>query len=66
MLSHCLKWRIYAEYKSPKVVKTKNWRTMVLSNCDVCSNKKSRCFKEPEAKMLLGSGLSTIIDPLLI
>ena len=34
------------EYVDPKVLKTKNGRTMLLSKCAVCSNKKPRFMKE--------------------
>ena len=38
-----------------KVVKTKNFRLMMKSQCSVCGNKKSRFVKEQEAKRLLSS-----------
>ena len=39
--------------KNPKVVKTKNERTMPSSNCAVSVSKKSRFIKEQEAKGML-------------
>ena len=39
--------------KSPRIVKTKNGRRMVLSNCSVCNSKKLRFTTEPEANGLL-------------
>ena len=53
MLSYCLKCKRYTESKNPKVVKTKNERIMVLSNCAVCDSIKFRFIKEQEAKGLL-------------
>ena len=37
---YCLKCRKGAESKSPKVVKTKNGKIMLLSKCEVCVSKK--------------------------
>ena len=53
MLSYCLKCKRYTESKNPKVVKTKNERIMVLSNCAVCDSIKLRFIKEQESKGLL-------------
>ena len=39
MLSHCLKCRKNTESKSPKVVRTKNGRIMLLSKCSVLHTK---------------------------
>ena len=55
MLSYCLKCRKNTEIKNPKVVKTKNGRTMLSSNCAVCGCKKSKFIKEQEASVLLSS-----------
>ena len=42
MKSNCLKCRKDTENINPKVSKTSNNRTMVLSNCKICRSKKSR------------------------
>ena len=55
MLSYCLKCRKNTESKNPKVVKTKNGRAMLSSNCAVCGCKKSKFIKEQEASVLLSS-----------
>ena len=62
MLSYCLKCR-----KNLKVVKTKNGRIMLLSNCVICSSEKSRFIKK-QAKGLLGSMIDKIqiLGPILI
>ena len=60
MLSDCLKCRKNNESKNSKVVKTKNERTMVLSNWAVCSSKKSTSVKELEVSGMLGSLTNTL------
>ena len=55
MLSNCLKCRRNTESKSPKVIKTKNWRITLLSKYEVCDSKKSKFIKEQEASGLLSS-----------
>ena len=55
MLSYCLKCRKNTESKNPKVVKTKNGRIMLSSNCEVCDSKKSKFIKEQKASRLLSS-----------
>ena len=55
MLSCCLKCREKTECKNPKVVRAKNERIIVLSNCVVYNCKKSKFIKEQEASGLLSS-----------
>ena len=38
MLSYCLKCRKNTESKNPKVVKAKNERTILSSNCAICGS----------------------------
>ena len=52
MKSYCLKCRKDTESINPKVSKTSNGRTMLLSNC---GSKKSRFIKNQEAKGLLSN-----------
>ena len=60
MKSYCLKCRKDTENINPRVSKTSNNRTMVLSKCAICSSKKSRFIKNQEAKGLLSNlGLRT-------
>ena len=60
MESYCLKCRKNTENINPKVSKTSNGRTMVLSKCAICDSKKSRFIKNQEAKGLLSDlGLRT-------
>ena len=53
MKSYCLKCRKGTENINPRVSKTSNDRTMVLSKCAICGGKKSRFIKNQEAKRLL-------------
>ena len=55
MKSYCLKCRKNTESINPRVSKTSNSRTMVLSKCAICSSKKSRFIKNQEAKGLLSN-----------
>ena len=55
MKSYCLKCRKDTENINPKVSKTSNGRTMVLSKCAICNSKKSSFIKNQEAKGLLSN-----------
>ena len=60
MKSYCLKCRKNTENINPRVSKTSNCRTMVLSKCEICGSKKSRFIKNQEEKGLLTNlGLRT-------
>ena len=67
MKSNCLKCRKDTENINPKVSKTSNNRTMVLSKCAICGSKKSRFIKNQEAKGLLSKlGIKTPFSKLPI
>ena len=54
------KCRKDTENINPKVSNTSNGRTMILSNCAICGNKKSSFIKNQETKGLLSNlGLRT-------
>ena len=53
MKSYCLKCKQNTENINPRVSRTSNGRTMVLSKCAICGSKKSRFIKNQEAKGLL-------------
>ena len=55
MKSYFLKCKKNTENINPKVSKTSNGRTMVLSKCAICNSKKSRFIKNQEAKGLLSN-----------
>ena len=68
MLSYCLKYKKNTESINPKVSKTTNGKTMILSTCTICGSKKSKFIKEQQAKGLLSSlGIRTPLNkiPLL-
>ena len=55
MKSYCLKCRKNTENINPRVSKASNGRTMALSKCAICGDKKSRFIKNQEAKGLLSN-----------
>ena len=60
MSSYCLKCRKNTESINPRVSKTNNGKTMILSKCAICGSKKSRFIKNQEAKGLLSKlGIKT-------
>ena len=52
MLTYRLKCRKDTKNIDAKMIKTKNGRLMISSNCAVCGSKKSRFIKKQEAKGL--------------
>ena len=67
MKSYCLNCRKNTENINPKVLKTSNGRTMLLSKCAICDSKKSRFIKNQEAKVLLSNlGIGTPLSKVLI
>ena len=52
--TYCLSCRKNTENTNPKIVKSKNNRSMMLSKCAICNNKKSRFISQ-------GSGLFHIL-----
>ena len=68
MLSYCLKGKKNTESIKPKVSKTTNGKTMILSKCAICGSKKPKFIKEQQAKELLSNlGIRTPLNkiPLL-
>ena len=57
MLSCCLKCKKKKNTESinPRVSKTTNGKTMMLSKCTVCGSKKSKFITEQQAKGLLSN-----------
>ena len=55
MKSYCLKRRKNTENINPRVSKTSNGRTMIISKCAICDSKKSWFIKNQEAKGLLSN-----------
>ena len=48
MLSYCLKCKKNTEKINPRLSKTSNGKTMLLSKCGICGSKKSKFIKEQE------------------
>ena len=68
MKTYCVKCRKSTKNLNPKIVKTKNIRLIMHSNCSDCRITKSRFVKEQEAKGLLSNlGIKTPLNkiPLL-
>ena len=72
MLSYCLKCKKKKKKNTgsinPKVSKTTNGKTMILSKCTICGSKKSKFIKKQQAKGLLSNlGIRTPLNkiPLL-
>ena len=66
MLSYCLKCKKNTKNINPIVSKTSNGKTMLLSNCAICSSKKSKFIKKQEANGLLSSlGIKTPLSKFL-
>ena len=55
MKSYCLMCRKDIENINPRVSNTRDNRTMILSKCAICGNKKSRFIKDQEPKGLLSN-----------
>ena len=53
----------YTKNINPKIVKSKNDRSMIQTNCAKCGSKKSRFIKEQIAKALLSNlGIKTLLS----
>ena len=55
MPAYCLKCRKNTENINPRVSKTSNDKTMLLSKCGICGSKKSRFIKKQETSEILSS-----------
>ena len=58
-----MKCRKNADNKSPKDIRTKQGRIVILSYCEECDSKKSKFIKEKEARGILSSlGIKTALS----
>ena len=63
MLSYCLKCKKNTESINPKVSKTTNGKTVILTTYAICGSKKSKFIEERQAKELLSNlGLRTPLN----
>ena len=61
--TYCLACRKYTKSINPKIVRNRQSRSMVQSNCAVCGSKKSRFIKEHQAMGLLSNlGIKTPLN----
>ena len=66
--TYCLGCRKCTKSINPKIVRNRQNRSMIQSNCVVCGGKKSRFIKEHQAMGLLSNlGIKTLLQkvPLL-
>ena len=66
--TYCLVCRDYTKSINPKIVRNRQNRLMIQSNCATCDSKKSRFIKEQEAMGILSHlGIKTPLSkvPLL-
>ena len=67
MLSYCLKCRKNTENINPKISKTNNGKTMMLSKCTICGSKKSKFIKKQEANGILSNvGIRTPLNKISV
>ena len=66
--TYCLVCKKYTENTNPKIVRNRQNRLMIQSNCAICGSKKSRFIKDQKAlKILSNLGIKTPLSkvPLL-
>ena len=66
--TYCLACRKYTKNNNPKIVRKRQNRLMIQSNCANCGSKKSRFIKEQQAMGILSNlGIKTQLSkvPLL-
>ena len=51
--TYCLVCKNYTENTNPKIVRNRQNRLMIQSNCSICGSKKSRFIKEQKALGIL-------------
>ena len=66
--TYCLVCKKYTENTNPKIVRNRQNRLMIQSNCAICGSKRSRFIKEQKALGILSNlGIKTPLSqiPLL-
>ena len=53
--SNCLVCKKYTKNNNPKIVRNRQNRLMIQSNCANCESKKSRFIKEQQAMRILSN-----------
>ena len=63
MLPYCLKCKKNTESINPRVLKTSNGKTMILSKCAICGSKKSKFVKKQEGTgIMISVGTRTTLS----
>ena len=66
MKTYCLVYGKNTDNVNSKMIKSKNGRLQLKSECTICVNKRSRFVKEQEAKGILSSlGIRTSLSKIL-
>ena len=64
--TYCLACRKYTKNNKPKILRNRQNRLMIQSNCATCGSKKSRFIKEKQTMGISSNlGIKTPITPLL-
>ena len=66
--TYCLVCKKYTKNNNPKIVRNRQNRLLIQSNCATCGSKKSRFIKEQQAMGILSNlGIKTLLSkvPLL-
>ena len=53
--TYCLAYKKYTKNNNPKVVRNRQNRLMMQSNCATCNSKKSRFIKKQQAMEILSN-----------
>ena len=65
--TYCLACRKYTKNNNPKIVRNRQNRLMIQSNCANCRSKKSRFIKEQQAMGILSNlGIKTPLSKVLL
>ena len=65
--TYCLACRKYTKSINPEIVRNRQNRSMIQSNCAICNGKKSRFIKEHQASGLLSNlGIKTPLSKVLL
>ena len=65
MSSYCLKCKKNTESMNPRVSKTNNGKTVILSKCAICGSKKARFIKKQACGILSNLGLKAPLNYIL-
>ena len=65
--TYCLVRKKYSKNNNPKIVRNRQNRLMIQSNCTTCGSKKSRIIKEQQAMGILSNlGIKTPLSKVLL